>query len=217
VPAHEPVRPRALRIAALVLAAGRSSRMGSTNKLLADIDGAKLIARVVDAALGAGMHEVVVITGHDQSAVRAALAARPVRYAHNPRFADGLASSLCAGLSALRAGTDGVVVCLGDMPRVSSMHIAALADAFTAGAGADVCVPFHRGQRGNPVLWPARCFAALAGLAGDIGGRALLEREAHLCRVAIEDDGVLVDVDTPEALAAATSDRPRAAEAKSTR
>lgn len=194
---------RAPRIAALVLAAGRSTRMQGENKLLAQLGGVPLVARVVDEVLAAGIAQVLVVTGHDAAGVRAALAGRAVAFAHNAEFEQGLASSLHAGLAAIAAHHEGALVCLGDMPRVRAAHIQSLIDAFAASRGQDVCVPFHAGRRGNPVLWPARCFAALQRLRGDTGGRVLLEAEAeHVRRVTAPDDGVLVDADTPAALAA---------------
>ena len=191
------------QVAALVLAAGRSSRMGGANKLLATIDGGALIRHVVRQPLAAGISEVLVVTGHDAEQIRSALAGEPVSFVHNPRFEQGLASSLAAGLALLGARASGVVVCLGDMPRVRSAHIVALLRAFEAGSGHAICAPFHAGRRGNPVLWPARCFSHLSRLQGDLGGRALLEQAADaLCKVEVADDGVLLDVDTPEDLSA---------------
>jgi molybdenum cofactor cytidylyltransferase len=196
------------RIAGLVLAAGRSTRMGG-NKLVCSIDGAPLIAHAVDAALGAGLAPVCVVTGHEQERVRAALPARDVLFAHNGEFAHGMAGSLRAGLDALNAlGPElaAVVVLLGDMPRVRAAHVLRLVDAFAAGGPEAICVPEHGGRRGNPVLWPARDLATLRALSGDVGGRALLQaHDERVQRVPMPDDGVLLDVDSPAALAALTA------------
>lgn len=191
-----------VRVAGLVLAAGRSTRMGR-NKLIAEIGGVPLVARAVDAALGAGL-PVWVVTGHQPEQMRAALRGRDLRFAHNPCFERGMASSLRTGLLAIGPGLDGIAVLLGDMPYVRAQHVAQLVTAFEQTDASAICVPEHRGLRGNPVLWPACDFPALMALDGDIGGRSLLsQRQRRVLRVPIEDDSVLLDVDTPDALLAA--------------
>ena len=190
------------RVAAIVLAAGRSSRMGSANKLLAELDGAPLVARAVDAALASRAAPVLVVVGHDAERVRAALGDREVTIVENARFAEGLSSSLRTGVAALPPGVDGAVVLLADMPRVGAHHVDRLIAAFDPRAGRTICVPTHRARRGNPVLWGAAFFAEIAGLAGDVGARTLIDRHpAHTALVEMADDAVLRDVDTPAELA----------------
>lgn len=173
------------------------------NKLLCAWQGAPLVVYAVDAALGAGLRPVFVVTGHEHAAVAAALAGREVVLVYNPDFAQGMASSLRAGLSALGSEHDGVVVLLGDMPRVRAEHVRRLLAAFERAGPDTICVPEHEGRRGNPVLWPARDLDTLRRLSGDVGGRQLLEA-AHerVLHVAMPDDAVLFDVDTPDALRA---------------
>jgi molybdenum cofactor cytidylyltransferase len=191
------------RVAALVLAAGRSTRMQGENKLLAQVGGAPMIARVVDAVLAAGPVETCVVLGHEAERVRAALAGYPVSFVDNSEYESGLASSLRAGLNALAGRCDGALVCLGDMPRVRCDHIAFLIAAFMETGGTEACVPVYEGRRGNPVLWPASCFSALQALHGDTGGRALLDQAtSRVRRVTVADDAVLADADTREALSA---------------
>jgi len=191
-----------LRVAAIVLAAGRSSRMGGERtKLVSMLEGMPLVAHAVDAALGSGAMPVVVVTGHDAAAVHDALAGREVVFAHNPDFGQGLASSLQTGLRALRQDVDATLVCLGDMPRVRASHLRRLIETFRAGGPDRICVPTYEGRRGNPVLWPASDFAELMHLSGDVGARELLERHAdRVLRVAMDDDAVLLDVDSEDAL-----------------
>jgi molybdenum cofactor cytidylyltransferase len=200
--------PRAPRISALVLAAGRSSRMGANNKLLAEIDGMPMVARVVSAVLASQASSVTVVLGHMASEVRAAVAAigtpaAEVRFVENPDFAEGLSSSLRAGLGALPADIDGALVCLGDMPAVSAAQIDRLIAAFNPVEGRAICVPTVGGKRGNPVLWDRRFFAEMEAVSGDAGAKHLIGEHADLvCEVDMGSDGVLVDLDTPEALAA---------------
>jgi molybdenum cofactor cytidylyltransferase len=195
--------PRAPRIAAVVLAAGRSSRMAPANKLLTEIDGRAMVERAVDAALASQARPVVVVTGHEGSRVRDALASRDVAVIANPDYAQGLSTSIRAGLDKLPEGVDGAVFILADMPRVSAAHIDRLIAAFNPAEGRSICVPTYRAKRGNPVLWSSRYFAAMQALEGDTGARGLLGEHAdQVCEVEMPDDGVLVDVDTPDALAA---------------
>lgn len=190
-------------VVGIVLAAGRSSRMGpGHNKLVTELEGKSLVIYSVDAALAADLTEVWVVTGHDAERVRAVLAGRDVRFVHNPDHASGLASSLRSALLAIGENRAGFLVLLGDMPRVSADDLRKLVAAFEHSGRRSICVPEHAGRRGNPVLWPASERAALLGLSGDVGGRELLRaRDAQLVRVPIDHDGVLLDVDTPEALA----------------
>ena len=200
-PRHE--AKHAPRIAAVVLAAGQSRRMGGVNKLLSEIDGAPMVARVAAAARASRAAPVVVVTGHQDDAVRDALADQAVTFVHNPDYAAGLSTSLAAGLAALPADCDGAVVCLGDMPRVAAVLIDRLIDAFDPPAGRVICLPTHLGKRGNPVLWARRFFAEIQAVEGDVGARHLIGEHAALVHeVECDDDGVLIDVDTPDALTA---------------
>lgn len=199
-----PAAPAAPRIAAVVMAAGRSSRMAPANKLLTDIDGRIMVQRAVDAALASQASPVIVVTGHDGARVREALAGRNVIFIDNPDYAAGLSTSLRAGLAGLEGmEVDGAVFLLGDMPLVTPAHIDRLIAAFNPTEGRAICVPSHRGKRGNPVLWASRFFPEMRALDGDQGARGLFREHAEqVCEVDMDDDGVLVDIDTPEALTA---------------
>ncbi|MBM3555762.1 MAG: 4-diphosphocytidyl-2C-methyl-D-erythritol kinase, partial [Alphaproteobacteria bacterium] len=195
--------PRAPRIAALVLAAGRSSRMGGPNKMLEVIDGKPMVAAVLDGVLASQARPVVMVTGHMADAVGAAIGARPVTIVRNPDFAHGLSTSLRAGLDALPGDIDGVLVCLGDMPMAGPAVLDRLIAAFAPQEGRAICVPTHDGKRGNPVLWAARFIPEMRRLVGDVGARHLIGEHADLvAEVAMESAGVLIDLDTPESLAA---------------
>lgn len=191
-------------IAGIVLAAGRSRRMGAVNKLLAGIGGVPMVVRTVDAVLAAGADPVLVVTGHESEKIRAALAGRPVRFVHNAEYAAGLSGSLRAALAALPEDAEGALVCLADMPLVTAAHLARLVEAFRAEDRPAICVPTHAGKRGNPSLWHRRFFAEMRLASGDEGARRLLGAHAEaVVEVEMPDAGVLVDIDTPEALEAA--------------
>lgn len=194
-------QPRMARVAAVVLAAGRSSRMGGTNKLTADIGGTPLVRRTVESVLASRARPVVVVTGHQADAVKAALAGLPVAFAHNPLFADGLSASLRTGIEAVPAESDGALVCLGDMPRVSAALLDGLIAAFNPVEGRAIVVPVSGGRRGNPVLWGRAFFEDVLKVAGDTGARHLIGANAEqVCEVVVDDEAVLADVDTPESL-----------------
>ncbi len=201
-PREEPLRP-ARSVAAIVLGAGRSSRMGGPNKLLAEIAGRPLIRIVAEQALASQARPVIVVTGHQRERVEAALAGLPVRLVHNPDFAEGLGTSLKAGIAALPADVDGVIVCLGDMPQVDAGLIDRLIGALDPDKGALVAVPTIDGKRGNPVVWSRRFFPDLMTVEGDVGARYLIGRYAEaVAEVPVSGAAALTDVDTPEALAA---------------
>ena len=196
-----PSGPRAPAIAAIVLAAGQSRRMGEVNKLLADVDGKPMLARVMEAVTQSAADPVFVVTGHESDKVRASLSGFDVTFVDNPDFADGLSTSLAAGIAALPDGVDGAIVCLGDMPMVASRHVNRLISAFDAEEGRTICVPVARGKRGNPVLWGADYFDNMAVIKGDVGAKYLMGQYSEaVCEVTIGDDAVLTDIDTPEAL-----------------
>ena len=191
------------RIAAIVLAAGKSSRMAPANKLFVEIDGRSLIEHAVAAATGSQAATTVVVLGNEADRVRAILAGRAATLVDNPDYASGLASSLRAGLAAVPADCEGAVVLLADMPGVTSAHVDRLIAAFSPLEGRAICVAARNGKRGNPVLWAQRFFAEMAALEGDQGARGLVRRhEESVCEVDMPDDGVLTDLDTPEALGA---------------
>ena len=190
------------RIAAVVLAAGRSRRMGTVNKLLIGVDGKPMVRHAVDAALAAGLTPVVVVTGHERDKIAAALTGLPVTLVHNPDYAEGLSTSLRAGLGALPPEAEGVLICLADMPRVSGVELKRLAGAFDPREGRAIIVPTRNGKRGNPVLWARQFFAEMRAVAGDVGARHLIGAYPELvAEIEMEGDGVLTDIDTPQALA----------------
>jgi molybdenum cofactor cytidylyltransferase len=188
-------------LAALVLAAGRSTRMGGPNKLLAEIGGRPLVRIAVEQALASHARPVIVVTGHQRERVEAALAGLGVTFVHNPDYAGGMSTSVKAGIAAVPADADGAVVCLGDMPQVDAKLIDRLLAAFDPEQGALAVVPTTDGKRGNPVVWSRRFFPELAELGGDVGARHLIASYPEaVAEVPVAGRGALVDVDTPDAL-----------------
>ncbi len=190
-------------VAGLVLAAGRSTRMGRDNKLLAEIDGLPMVVHAVEAMLVSRADPVIVVTGHEADAVRRAIGDRNVNFAHNPNYAEGLSTSLGAGLDVLPENAAGVLIGLGDMPRIRSSDIDRLIAAFNPDEGRAICVPTVAGKRGNPVLFAREFLPEMRDVEGDVGARHLIgAHNDRVCEVEMDDDAALIDVDTKDALAA---------------
>jgi molybdenum cofactor cytidylyltransferase len=208
-PAPEPKSDHS--IAAIVLAAGRSTRMGAVNKMLAEIGGKPLVRIATEQALASRAKPVIVVTGHERDKVKEALAGLPVRFVHNPAYTYGLAGSVKAGIGAVPKEADGAIVCLGDMPQVDSALIDRLLASFDPEKNALVVVPSIDGRRGNPVVWSRRFFNDLMAIDGDIGARHLIVQYAEaVVEVPVNGEAALTDVDTPESFSAVKAEIERA-------
>jgi molybdenum cofactor cytidylyltransferase len=206
--AEIPTRPQprerygtfAPRIAGVILAAGMSSRMGS-NKLLAEVNGLPMLHKTAQSYLASGLDTVFVVTGHQADKAQAAISGLNLRVLHNPEYQTGLASSIRVGVDAA-IDFDAVVIGLGDMPSVTSHTLDRMLAAFNPIEHRTIVVPTHKGQLGNPVLWGLEHFETLLNLKGDRGARALIAaHRADAVEIEVDDDQVLFDIDTPEALA----------------
>ncbi len=198
---------RAPKVAALVLAAGQAKRMGR-NKLVEPLGGKALVRHAVDAALASQAEPVILVTGHQRDAVEEALEGLDLLSVHNRNYAGGLSTSLKRGLAALPEDIEAAVVLLGDMPRIAPGTIDRLIASFNPLEGRAICLPTFGGKRGNPVLLGRQFFAEAQTIEGDQGARELLREYADLvAEVPIDDSAVLLDIDTPEALAAARADQ----------
>lgn len=186
------------RIAAIVLAAGKSTRMGS-NKLLADLHGAPLIRRTVEAVVSWPVDITIVVTGHESDKIAEALQGLNITSVHNVDYALGLAASLRRGLDLFPENVDGALVCLGDMPLVQADTVSRLIAAFTSHQ--TICVPVYKGTRGNPMLWGKAHFPAMIKLSGDRGAKSLMDQLAeNVIEIETPDEGTTLDADTPETL-----------------
>jgi 4-nitrophenyl phosphatase len=184
-------------IAAIILAAGGSTRFGQSKQLL-DWGGVPLVAHVADEALAAGLVPVVAVLGSQAEAVRAALGARPVQTAMSWRWEAGLSASLQAGLAALPPETEAAVFMHCDQPLVSADLLRTLVSRFEE-SGAPIVYPTHAGQRSTPVLFARRLFPELAAVGGDEGGRAVIARHPdEVATVEVDNPDMLADIDTPD-------------------
>lgn len=184
-------------MAAIILAAGQSRRMGAVNKLLLDVNGVPMIRGVVETLMRDEIEPVVVVTGHEYEQVEACLEGIPVQFAFNPRYEEGMGASIAVGIRSLAAGRhSGVLVCVGDLPNLNSSVVAKLVNAFQAERGQRIVAPVFQGKRGHPVLFPIGYSEKLKQLRGDVGARDLLRQDAQLVvELETEDDGVTRDWD----------------------
>lgn len=201
LPAPPPARPHAGPVEIILLAAGRSARMGGPNKLLSEYRGKALVRHVAEAARAAAIGPVTVVLGHEADRVRAALGGLDLRFVDNRDYSAGMSASLKAGIAALGPECGAAIILLGDMPLVSPAVIRRLAAVHAEAPEALAVAPTFLGQRGNPVLVARGLFPAVSALSGDIGARRLIEAaEGQGIEVAVDDPGILRDFDTPEAL-----------------
>jgi molybdenum cofactor cytidylyltransferase len=205
-PSEHGVRPAGSDpgVSGILLAAGSSRRFGKGNKLLALLDGRPLIRYAAEVLAAAGLAEVIVVTGPDAEAVRAALAGLEVRLVHNARYLDGMGGSVAAGIRAVSASSAGALLLPGDMPRLDPALVRQLIDVFMAAGGTRIVYPcLPDGSQRNPVLWPRRFFAGLAALSGESGAKPILNAHAADAIAVTADVSSFRDIDTVDDLACA--------------
>ncbi|MBD8891782.1 NTP transferase domain-containing protein [Roseibium litorale] len=191
------------KVAVVILAAGKSSRMGGPNKLLAHLHGKSLIRTAADAALASKAVKTIVVTGHMAEAIEDELAATAAHLTHNPEFNEGMAGSILAGLGQAGEECDAVLIMLGDMPAIGTDVLNGMISQYAASPGTPIIVATADGKRGNPVLWDKQFFPDLRRLEGDIGARHIIAANPQLVGEYEIGGAARLDLDTPEALEAA--------------
>ena len=190
-------------VAAIVLAAGESKRMGAENKLLLPYREQPVIEHVVDAVTQSEAKHVYVVVGHEQERVREALAGYDVTFVENPVYEEGMGTSIRAGVQAIEIEVEGIMMCLSDLPLVTPEEYTFLIESFATALRTDreaIAVPHYSGQRGNPVLLSAAYRTAMLGQQGVMGCRGIVKQHpTHVIPVDMVYDHVVSDIDTPEA------------------
>lgn len=167
-------------IAAVILAAGLSRRLGQP-KLLLPFEGRGLIRHTAEQVIAAGdgqWEEVMVVLGHEAEKIRQELEGLTVRAVFNPRFERGMSASLVAGLQAVPPQAEGAMIFLGDQPLVSSEVIRSML-AVLGKSRRPIIVPAYDGVNGNPVLFSRSLFSELMTVEGDKGGRDVVRRDPN--------------------------------------
>ena len=169
-----------LRVGAVLLAAGEGRRMGGVAKPLIRLQGVPLINRHLVALSGAGIDEVVVVTGHARRAIEDEVRSFVVTLAHNEAHADGQQGSVRVGLAALSGAFDAVIVMPADQPLIGAGDLTELIGAFKKRSAGHVVVPMVDGQRGNPIVLDDVALERILASDVNLGCRHLIEREPDL-------------------------------------
>ena len=196
------------RIAAILLAAGLSERMGAVNKLALKIDGVALLRHSVQVLLASRIQELVVVLGHQADKIRSLVCDLPIRIVVNPDYRKGQMTSVYAGLEVLSGGFDGIMIGLADQPRLEPGDIDALITAFSERVSGSIVVPTFQGSRGNPIILDYLHREEILLHNQNLGCRRLIEKNPdHVVSFEMPNDHVIVDLDTPKDLAALTAKR----------
>ncbi|MFZ8824956.1 MAG: nucleotidyltransferase family protein [Desulfurococcales archaeon] len=190
------------KIGAVILAAGESKRMGFPKQLI-EICGEKIIRIVVMKVLNVGFGDIVVVLGHMAGDIARYIDDMiGIKIIVNPRYREGMSTSLIEGIKNLRQDIEAFMVILGDQPFVSKETMEKIIETYYGMERKPLMVvPTYRGLRGNPVLISSRIAKEIMSLRGDIGARALMERyKAYISYIETQDPGVVLDIDTKEDL-----------------
>ncbi len=187
-------------IAAIVLAAGMSQRMGAENKLLLEIDGQSLLRRCVMTIKTAGIGEVVVVLGHESERTKLQVEALGVECVTNSEYESGQMSSVQCGLNALSGVSKAALICLSDQPMIAPKHLLELIQAFdNLHPDKQIVVPTYNEQRGNPVMISESVRRQVLQKAGSPGCRKFIDDNPDLvCWLPVKDSAFTTDIDTRE-------------------
>jgi len=192
-------------IPALVLAAGKSSRMGRTKALLSvGSSGETFLHRIIRVLREGGADAVVVVIGGDAAAVRASLPRDDVQISavENPRYEEGQLSSLLIGLAAVEQrheNVEAVMMTLVDLPLISAATVRAVRETFLANPGAPLVRPRRGGRHGHPVIFNRSIFGELRRADPSTGAKPVVHAHAaEEVNVDVDDEGAFIDIDTPQ-------------------
>ena len=186
-------------IHAVLLAAGRSERMGRNNKLLLNVDGIPLVRKSAINILNSNVTSMTVVTGFDENKIVNALSGLNVNFVKNINFREGLSSSLKAGLANITPTPSAVIICLADMPKIQPEHINQLIENFDPLKGWEICIPTNNGKRGNSVLIGSRFFPYIFETSGDFGAKQVMKQHSDkIVEVEIGTSDIHFDIDTQD-------------------
>ncbi|MFC2043941.1 molybdenum cofactor cytidylyltransferase [Chloroflexota bacterium] len=192
------------RIAAVVLAAGESKRMGKLKQLM-PFGGKTILEHSIDNILTSKVNEVVVVLGHEAQAVMAKVANRPVRIAVNSGYRAGIGTSIASGVSLVSDRVEAVMLTLADQPFIDSQIINHIVDEYDS-HNKGIVIPVYRGLRGHPVIFDIKYRTELFQLTGDIGGRMIIERYPEdVLEVDVGSESIYIDIDNLESYNLETS------------
>ena len=183
-------------VSAILLAAGESKRMGKLKQIM-PLGGSTMVEQTIDNLLASRVNEVIVVLGHKAEEVTKRIAGRPVKIAVIPIYSQGMGTSIAAGMKLVDSQAQAVILALGDQPFVDSQTIDRLVEEFQA-HDKGIAIPVYRGRRGHPIIFSIKYKAQLSGLTSDIGGREIIEEHPDdVLEVAVDCEGIIIDIDTP--------------------
>ncbi|PCI44834.1 MAG: 4-diphosphocytidyl-2C-methyl-D-erythritol kinase [Alphaproteobacteria bacterium] len=192
--------PKSGNIAALILAAGQSKRMGQENKLLLPYGDETVLSHITGQVRQAGMDKIFVVTGHQSQEIMQQLSRYDVTFFHNDLYDEGMSTSVRVGVSSLPSDIDAALIILGDMPDISAGILRQIMAAYDPARGRSIIIPMHNGKRGNPILWDRELFREFDRLRGDMGAKILLnDYPEFIHEVEVGSEAIFLDIDTYEA------------------
>ena len=191
-----------MKIAAIILAAGRSTRFEDGHKLLVEIDGIPMVRRVCETLAVSHVDDLLIVVSDNEGPVAHAAGTGRWRTIENLNASEGLSTSLRRGLQNIAADTDGALIALGDMPGIDADLVNMLVSAFESNKNAIVFPVTSDGHRGHPIIWPQALFSKLKAVTGDSGGKSILSDHKDLwLPITCEKEGPFADIDTRADLA----------------
>jgi molybdenum cofactor cytidylyltransferase len=185
------------QIAAIILAAGKSARMGQAKQLLR-LGDTTVLGQTLANVRRAALDEIILVLGASAEAIRRQLLAEDLKVVVNAHYEQGMAASLRAGLEAVSPQTTAVLSVLADQPLIRPATLTQLADHYRR-TNPQILIPTYRGTRGNPVLLDRSLFAEAMALEGDVGCRALFAQHPETIeKLEVEDEGILLDIDNQD-------------------
>lgn len=182
-------------ISSILLAAGKSERMGKPKQLMPWRQ-STMLEQVIDNLLASAVNEVIVVVGHRAEELIKTIAAKPVKLAANPDYEQGMSTSIRAGLNLVDSQTQAVMLALGDQPFIDSQIISRLIDEFYE-HDKGIAIPTYQGSRGHPIIFAIKYKEELIKLTGDIGGRQIIkDHPDDILEVAVDSENILTDIDT---------------------
>jgi len=190
-------------IAAIILAAGRSKRMGSENKLLLPFGHQTLIQHTTEIILSSNANPVYLVLGYGAPEIERYLQGNPMNMVHNPNWQQGMTTSIQAGVEAVTEKVKGYMICLADLPLMETgdyNHLLTCFEQAQQGDARCIAAPSFQGERGNPVIFSSTWKPEIMALQGPDGCRSIVQANTHhLVSIPMADNRAKADVDTPEA------------------
>lgn len=187
------------KISAVILAAGISSRMGRPKQLI-ELKGKKMLDIVIEKMKGFRFNEIILVLGHLHEEIKRNIDTSGIKLVINENYNEGISSSIRKAVSSLKSDSEAILIHLADKPLVKQETIKRMIEVFKS-TNAKIIIPIFNGIHGHPVIFKKELFRELKMLKGDEGARVLINKRIRDCYfMEVDDEGVIIDIDTPEDL-----------------